>query len=353
MNIIITLIICISASFLITLLAKKLKISVVIGLIIVGLIIGSPILKGIILEPNTEFILILGNVGLITLMFLAGLEVSWRGLYKERKNSLYLAFFAFIIPFSLGFFIFLFLGFPLLTALTIGICMSITAEATKARVLLELKKLKTKIGSLMMGAGIIDDILGIFLFLLISFLFIHTIITKEIIILLSAIISFFIGVVVHKFIGRETKKIHYLEKFLLIFIVPFFFIAMGLYFALQSITLNPWILIIVIIVAISGKILGSLFSKPLTKLKLKQLYLVGWGMNSRGAVELAIAFTAFKVGLLDNNTYSSLIIMALVTTLIFPFFIRRMIQKNPGIMRSEEHTSELQSHSLSRMPSSA
>ncbi len=333
MNIIITLIICLLVSFLFTLLAKKLKISVVIGLIVAGIIIGSHTLGRIILEPNTEFILTLGNIGLIVLMFLAGLEISWSMLYKERKDSIYLAFFAFVTPFLLGFLIFLFLRFPVPTAITVGICMSITAEATKARVLLGLGKLKTKIGSLMMGAGIIDDILGMALFALASLWLVHTIATKEIIILFSAILFFFIGIAVHKFIGREIQKIRYLEKILLSFVVPFFFIAMGIHFSLQSITLNPWLLIIIIVVAILGKIFGSLFTKPFTKLKIKQLYLVGWGMNSRGAVELAIAFTAFKVGLLDASIYSSLVVMALVTTLIFPFFIRRMVKKEPNIMK--------------------
>ena len=52
-----------------------------------------------------------------------------------------------------------------------GIAISITAEATKARVLLELKKLRTRIGSAMMGAGIIDDILGLVLFIIVTALF--------------------------------------------------------------------------------------------------------------------------------------------------------------------------------------
>lgn len=332
MNIIITLVICLLISFLLTLLAKRLQISTVIGLIIAGLILGSPVLENIILKPHTEFVLTLGNAGLIVLMFLAGLEVSWSMLYKQRRNSIYLASFAFIIPLLLGFLVFLFLGFSMITALTIGICMSITAEATKARILLELRNLKTKIGSLMMGAGIVDDVLGMVLFALLSIMLVHSIAIKELLILFTAILSFFVGIVVHRFIGREIRKIRYLEKILLVLVVPFFFIAMGIHFSLQSISLSPWLLVIVIIVAIVGKMFGSISTKPFTKLKLKQLYLVGWGMNSRGAVELAIAFTAFKVGLLDIHIYSSLVIMALVTTLIFPFFVRRIVRKEPNLM---------------------
>lgn len=332
MNLLFTLLSCIVVSLFFILFTKKLKISVVVGLIFAGLLIGSPLLKDIVLGENVQFVLDAGNIGLIVLMFLAGMEVSWSMLYKERKNSVYLAFFAFVVPFLLGFVIFLLLGFSIFTALTVGICMSITAEATKARVLLELKKLKTKVGSLMMGAGIIDDLIGMFLFILISFLFAHLTSIRETFIIVGAISSFLIGIIVHKFVGRESVGIKHLEKILLNFIVPFFFIAMGINFSLKSITLNPLLVFIVIIVAITGKISGSLLVRPFTKLRMKQLYIVGWGMNSRGAVELAIAFTAFNIGLLDVGLYSSLVVMALFTTLIFPFFVRRMVIKNPGIM---------------------
>ena len=137
---------------------------------------------------------------------------------------------------------------------------------------------------------------------------------------------------VHRIIKRISLGVQYFEKFLLIFVIPFFFISMGIHFSFQSLILKPFLLLIIIIVAIAGKIFGVLLTKPFTKLSLKQLYLVGWGMNSRGAVELAVAFVAFRIGLLSAGIYSSLVIMALTTTLIFPFFIVPMVKKEPHIM---------------------
>jgi len=55
-------------------------------------------------------------------------------------------------------------------------------------------------------------------------------------------------------------------------------------------------------------------------------------MNSRGAVELALLFIAFNLRILDTDIYSSLVIIALVTTLLFPFVVRSMIRKEPRIM---------------------
>ena len=265
-------------------------------------------------------------------MFLAGIEVSWSMLYKEKRDSIFVASFSAIIPFLLGFIIFYFLGFSLLTSLTIGLCMSITAEATNARVLLELKKLKTKLGSLMMGAGILDDIFGICLFLFIGYFIVGGIVTNEFMIMVLSFVAFFMGILVHKFIGRYTLLINYFEKISLWTLIPFFFISVGIHFSLESLTVNFFFLILIISIAIIGKFLGVLLTKPFTKLKFKQIYLIGWGMNSRGAVELAIAFMALKVGLLDKYIYSNLIVMALFTTLIFPFFIRGIIRKEPKIM---------------------
>ena len=147
MMLIIILIICLIVSFLFTFLAKKLNSSVVVGLIVGGIILGSPLIKSIIIEPNTDFILKLGDFGFFTLMFLAGMEISWCLLYEERKEAAAVAFFAAFIPLLLGISISLALGFSLFTSLAIGISMAITAEATKARVLLELNKLKEYIDS--------------------------------------------------------------------------------------------------------------------------------------------------------------------------------------------------------------
>jgi len=328
----ITLVICILVSYLFAVLTRRLKMSAVIGSVVAGILIASPVLRDIVLEPNTELILGLGDAGLISLMFLAGMEISWRSFCREEKDAAIISVFAAMSPFLMGLAAFLILGFSLLVSLTVGICMSITAEATNARVLLELKKIKTKIGSLMMGAGIIDDVIGIVLFVFVGYWFTGSFVSRELILLIGAILAFFTGIAIHKFIGRERHVIPHLEKCLLIFVVPFFFVSMGIHFSMQTLSTGFLLLPIIILVAIAGKIIGVLLTRPLTGLSLKQLYLVGWGMNSRGAVELAIAFVAFKIGLLDSNIYSSLVIMALFTTLIFPFFIRRMIRKDPSIM---------------------
>jgi len=331
MNLIITIIAILLFSYLLTLLGKKLKISTVVALICSGLIITVPLIKTVILEPHINFISGLGDFALLCLMFLAGLESSWRTLYKEKKDALFIAISAALTPFLLGFAIFSIMGFSFFVSSIVGICMSITAEGTTAKVLMETRKLKSRVGAAMMDAGIFDDILGLSLFILITSL-LRKVYLKEDILIAGAIISFFAGILVQIGIKRNNLITKYIEKILLIIIIPFFFISMGIHFDWISLFINPHLLLIVILTAIAGKLIGTFITKPINKFNWKQLHIIGWGMNSRGAVELALALIAFRNGLIPVGLYSGLVVMALITTLIFPFFIIGMIKKEPGIM---------------------
>ncbi|MBW2984004.1 cation:proton antiporter [Candidatus Woesearchaeota archaeon] len=331
MNLIGTIIIILLAAYLFTSLGRKIRIPIVVSLIFCGLVLDMPAVKGLVIEPNTGFIFGLGDIALLCLMFLAGLESSWRGIYKERKDAILIAFFAALVPFLAGFVAFMMMGFSLHISFIVGVCMSITAEATKARVLMELKKLRTKVGAAMMGAGIIDDILGFSLFILITYIFKEAYIREDMLIA-GALISFLIGILVQKNVGREHTAVKSAEKVLLRVMVPFFFISIAIHFDMNSLVVNPVLLMSIIVIAIAGKMAGTFLTKPFTKFRWKQLYLIGWAMNSRGAVEMALALIAFRTKIIPLELYSSLVLMALVTTLIFPFMIMKMIRKDPKIM---------------------
>jgi Kef-type K+ transport system membrane component KefB len=328
-NLLLSLALILAATHILVFAGKKVKIPGVVMMIVAGLIFNISFLNNIFISQNKEIILTLGNIGLFVLMFLAGLEVSWKEMYKEKEKSAYIAFFACLTPFLLGLIVFSLAGFPLLTAAMIGISMSITAEATKARVLLDLKKLKTRLGSVMMGAGIMDDFIGLALFIAVALLFNSW--SNEHLFTLGATACFFLGIFLRRPMRRTGEK-NKIEKFLLFLIVPFFFIAMGVHFDFSSLVLNPWLLALMVAVAIAGKILGTFLTKPFTKFRNKQLLLIGWAMNSRGAIELALVLIALNIGLITTEIYSSIIVMALITTLIFPFIITRMIRKDRKIM---------------------
>ncbi|MCK4492234.1 MAG: cation:proton antiporter, partial [Candidatus Altiarchaeales archaeon] len=115
-------------------------------------------------------------------------------------------------------------------------------------------------------------------------------------------------------------------------IVPFFFISIGLHFDVQAIFLDPILLLLILIVATAGKILGSMILTFLSRFNLRQATLIGWGMNSRGTTELIIVEIARSSGLIPIEVFSAVVIMAILTTLAFPIVLKHEIQRYPLIM---------------------
>ena len=108
---------------------------------------------------------------------------------------------------------------------------------------------------------------------------------------------------------------------------------MGTKFSLESLIVDPWIAGLILLLAFSGKMVGSLLTKFFVDdLSWKQLYLIGWSQNSRGSIEMAIAFIAYEMGILTEGIYSGIILMVLVTTVTFPIVVRRMIKQDAAIM---------------------
>lgn len=331
MNLIATLIFVLLISHCFVFLAEKLKLAKVVGLLLAGLLFGYPPVRALIIESQSEIIFDLGNIALLALMFVAGLESSWREICEEEKEALLIAIFAMLIPFLLGFAVLQMLDFSLVASLLGGVCLSITAEATKVKLLLEFKKLKTKIGATMMTAGIIDDLLGLAFFVAITY-FLGELQLKENFLVVAAIAAFFAGIVLQKIVGRKHPRLKNFEQALNYFLIPFFFVAIGLHFDFGAILLNPLILVAVIAIALIGKLAGTFLTKPFLNFSWKQLYLIGWAMNSRGAIEMAFALIAFSAGLISAELYSALIVMAMFTTLLFPVMFVRILKKNPKIM---------------------
>ncbi len=312
-------------------LGRRIRLPAVVSLIFVGILLGmSPISTGLIGE-NVDAINSIGDIGLVFLLFLAGLETSWSFLRREKHDAFLIAAFGFITVFSLGFGVFRLLGFDNVVALVVGVTLAITAEGTTARVLLDLKKIKTRLGATMLGAGIADDVIGLAAFAAVT-IFFGGFSLGENVLVFAAIVAFFAGLFSQKFLGRELRFVASLENFLTIGVIPFFFISSGLHFDFAAIVFDGWILPLVLALAVVGKFLGVVLVKKFVRFDWSQMWLIGWAMNSRGAVELALALTAFKMDLISAEIYSSIVLMTFVTTLIFPFVIGRAVRRNSKIM---------------------
>lgn len=388
--------ICLIVSFLLSELVARFKYPRILGQIMAGMVFSIPIMQRIFSPESLADIEFLAHLGVIFLFLMIGLEINLKKLREISKNALILAAFCIIIPFMLGFYLILLMGYDILTAVVVGVCLALTAEATNVKVLMDLNLFNSKIGQVMFGAGLIDDLFGVIavaiilaisspqtpndLYLLpvklFGFIAIVLVIFKVIprflyfvekensrvatfssVLILGLTITvlaeqaglghilgaFLAGVIIQledkrlcqvvgkikdkecpavEILRRERDSIKELNIITFSFIIPFFFIFMGLHFNFGRM-LEYWPLVLLIIsVAFVGKILGALASKFFTSFSWRQSLAIGWGMNARGAIELVIAEIARANGLIPIEIYSAIVAMAILTTFAFPLAMR-------------------------------
>ncbi len=362
----------------------------ILGQLVASFFLAIPIVQGLFSERSVDAISLFSELGIIFLLLLTGFEMNLADFKKNRRNAGIIALFGAIIPFSLAFLLGkFFFGLDTSASLILGMCLAVTAEGTTVALLVETKTLQTKLGNIILGAGILDDFFEVFFLAILLFLANHDsgsgtdfftslgkifgflallwvafhflprffrkklnhteeipLLTTMIVIGLSLAVfsefsglgsvfgAFVAGVLLQKsFLGKkkatESKD---LELLVFGFIVPFFFINIGMHFDFSSLFQNPEMLIAVFVTALVGKVLGAILTKPFVDLSFSQLHLIGWGMNSRGVMELVLAQIAFSADLISADLYSAIVFMAIVTTLIFPFVFKKILEKNPTIM---------------------
>jgi Kef-type K+ transport system membrane component KefB len=374
---------------------KRIGMPAVVGQILAGILLGIPFLRVVLFDSESSLIILdfLAYLGIIFLLFLAGLEIDIEKIRETSRESLLISLSSALVPFALGF-TFMMLVFPSygwLAALVFGGAMMVTSEATKVKVLMDLNSLNTHLGAIMLAAGALDDIfevlflalvavigrggglielaaipVEIVVFVVVAFAFfkgasktfryldrkggnqaeIFSLVVIFIMVLAALSeglgIGYLIGAIAGGFILQiAMKNIHerhrkdmikVTELIALGFIVPFFFANVGINFEFDTLFSSIGLLVATVIIAFSGKILGCIAIKPFSRLTLKQLYYTGWAMNSRGAAELVIALAAKQFGLIPLEVFSALVAMSLITTLTFPPVLARGIHKNPGLM---------------------
>ncbi len=150
------------------LLTKKIQMPQVVGALLAGLILGPAVLNVL---QGTEFIDMMSELGVIVLMFSAGLETDVRELKKSGKASFVIALFGVVVPLAAGFgiaFAFNKGEFTetsvLLQNIFIGVILTATSVSITVETLKEMGKLSTKAGNAILGAAIIDDILRNYFF---------------------------------------------------------------------------------------------------------------------------------------------------------------------------------------------
>lgn len=354
----------------------------VLGELIVGIILGPSLLDILNLPFLTynelpDFVATLAELGVLFLMFIAGLELSLSDLAQNKSASMYGGTLGVVVPVALGFFVGELFGMDANHSIFLGLTLGATSVSISAQTLIELKVLRSRVGFGLLGAAVFDDILVILLlsgfialysggsileilivlvkmiaFLALSLTFgywllpkiskkIKTlpiaqgVLTMAIIILLvygvaaellggmAAITGSFIAGLMYsrtKEKGEIEKGLHSLSYSLF---VPIFFVNIGLNVDIRG--MDPsvlWILLAISFIAIIGKIIGAGLGARLGKFSWLESLQLGIGMISRGEVGLIVATIGLSENLLNPDLYSVIVGMVIITTLVTPPLLR-------------------------------
>jgi len=371
----------------------RLNLPIVLGELLAGIIIGPFafgaffIYNEIPLMEITDELKILGEIGALVILFMAGLEMTPKEFLKGGKAALVVGTFGVIAPFFAGLMAFQMFGFDALQSMLIATALTATSIAISIQVLNEFGKIKTPEARLIIGAAIIDDILAIAVLSVVSsiagggieamenidlldvtYTILQVLLFFAIMLVVSVIIipklitprlwkakgsvegiataCFFGAAAVAGLIGLSPivgafsvgmalaaskifDKIHsYIQKLGLIF-APLFFAIIGAQVDLRAVNLEIIVLSgIIISIAIITKLFGCGLPAMLFLKNRTQGYRVGIGMISRGEVGLIVAGVGISSGILTSNVYSTIVIMVAVTTIITPIWLKMEYRKD-------------------------
>lgn len=374
-------IILISTKFL-GIVTKKFKMPQVVGALMAGLVLGPAMLDVL---HETEFISQMAALGVIVLMFTAGLETDISELKKTGKVSFVVALFGVIIPLLFGLLISSIFNrgnlsyngtSSLLQNIFIGIILTATSVSITVETLKELGKLNTRAGNTILGAALIDDILGIvgltiitsmadasvdilevlfkivlfFVFcFIVGFLF-HKIFVKWIdryskdmrrFVIVSFVFCLLLAFIAEEFFGvaditgafiagliiSNTKRTRYInarfETLSYILLSPIFFASVGIKVELTTMSiLIVLFTLLLLIAAVSSKVIGCFLGAKFFDYKTKEAIQVGVGMVSRGEVALIVANKGIAVGLMNPYFLAPIVIVVVFTTVVTPILLK-------------------------------
>lgn len=366
-------------------LARKCKAPQVAGEIIAGLIIGPCVLG---LVQQTEFLSGMAEVGVILLMFSAGLETDLKELLKTGPIALAIACAGVFVPLVGGTLLYMaFYGTGNIgsdhfyKALFIGCVLTATSVSITVQVLRELGKLKGKVGTTIVSAAIIDDVIGIIvLTVIIGFknpaadsakVGINT--------LLFFGLSFVLGFVIYKIFKKLDKRYPHTRRITIlglafclgmsfvaekyfgiaditgayvagiilcslkdseyiaekmdinsyIFFGPVFFASIGLKTDISNFTMDIlWFSIGFVLVGLLCKIIGCGLIAKLFKFSWNDSLKIGVGMMTRGEVALIVAQKGLAVGLLAPEYFTSIILLIIVSSIATPLILKLLFSKD-------------------------
>jgi len=372
-------------------LLRAISVPRVVSQIIAGMIMALPLIRTIFDQESILLVKFLADIGVILLLFFVGLQINFRQFEKSIPSSAWISFFNTSIPLVFGFLASKYLfNLDTSVSLIVGVCLSVSSVAISLDILEELKKIRTKLGALIASAGAFDDMVELILITVIL-TFIETALQKTSILqlffgvlLFSAVVlafrlwfipfflhriegqpehaqlftgaliitlimavladylglgaligALFSGVIIRQVLLKDPghkpwermEITHPIHSIAFGFLVPFFFFNVGFSTDVLAIWQNLTFGVVITLIAIIGTVVGSALGYYIVNRNWKNGCIVGWALNAKGDTELVIAQLALSAGVISKGVFSSLIFMAVVSTLVSPFVLKHLLKK--------------------------
>jgi Kef-type K+ transport system membrane component KefB len=365
----------------------------VLGELLTGILLGPSVLNmlgwGIFTDTHLgESLAHLAEVGVLLLMFIAGLELHLSDLAKSGKVAAFAGLLGVAVPLAAGTGAARLFGIDPQPAFFIGLILAATSVSISAQTLMELRVLRSRVGISMLGAAVFDDvlvILGLSVFLAVahgggsvSLATIGVIVGRM---LLYAVVATGLGLWLVPRLSRLVDRLPISQGLIaftfvlalfyawaaevlggmaaitgaflagLLFarspvkarleqgmvalaygvFVPIFFVNVGLTANARTITPETiWLLVVMVLVAVLTKILGAGLGGRLAGLPAREALQLGVGMMSRGEVGLIVATLGVTEGLIGPQGFSVALAVVIATTLLTPPLLRALFVSRPG-----------------------
>ena len=375
------------------LLTRRIEMPQGVGALVAGLLLGPACFN---IVQESEFLDHIAEIGVIVLMFSAGLETDISELKKSGRNSFVIAVIGVLVPLIAGYVLASFFNTEpeaFLQNMFIGVILTATSVSISVETLKEMGKLSTPSGNAILGAALIDDILGIVALTIITGMADTSVQLTEVMLKIVAffVLAIVVGVFARKGIEKlfdRYQKVHRrfsilsfafcllfayvaeaffgvaditgafiagliisgtsrcnyvqmrIETLSYLLISPVFFASIGLKVVLPEMSTSIMIFsVLLLVLAILTKIVGCGLGAKLCRYENIQSLRIGIGMVSRGEVALIVASKGIKVGLMNEAFFGPIIIMVVLTTVITPILLKIVFkdrENDPDVYASSE-----------------
>jgi Kef-type K+ transport system membrane component KefB len=363
----------------------------VLGELLAGLVLGPTVINLLHLpafnSPSLEeTILNLAELGAVMLMFIAGMEVDLDAMRGVGRPAVPAGVLGVMVPLAAGALVAIPFGYAGEEAIFIGIMLTATSVSISAQTLIELGVLRTREGLAMLGAAVVDDVLVIVLLSVFLALAggesaadaVGLVVLRIVVYLvLAAGVGWFVLPPLLRWVDRQPiseglaalvlasvllfawaaevvgglaaitgaflaglglsrtplrdKTEGKMRTITYAFLVPIFFVSIGLQADARSIAGPSFLLLVALLLtAVLSKIVGGGLGARLGGFPGREALRVGVGMISRGEVGLIVAAVGVSQGLVDPDVFSIVVVLVLLTTILTPILLRQVYARSGG-----------------------